>query len=112
MSDHRCYLVGPTLPADERPWPTMWEQEPDECEEAHDWELVLLAADGQHRVRIEEVVRCRDCHKPRCGHSIDADPCILVRHHPGDHLLCATTARFPSRFTASGRIGAALGEEG
>lgn len=94
MSDHRCYEVGPTLAADERPWPLGWESQHyldefgNEC--THEWELVLLAADGQRRVRVEEVVRCRECLVPRCGHSIDEDPCILERHHRGEHYLCST----------------------
>lgn len=50
------------------------------------WENCLLAADGIHRTRIEEVIRCQACHAPRCGHSVDDDPCMLVRHHGGLHL--------------------------
>lgn len=94
MSDHRCYEIGPTLAADERPWPITWESQPyrdelgNEC--THDtWELVLLAADGRRRVRVEEVVRCRECHSPRCGHSTDEDPCILARHHRAEHQTCS-----------------------
>lgn len=83
--DHRGYVIGPTLAADERPWPIDWESHVDE-ECPHEWELVLLAADGLHRVRVEECVRCIECHVPRCGHSTDEDPCILRRHHHGDHV--------------------------
>jgi len=83
--DHRGYSIGPTLAADERPWPIGWESHVDEaC--PHDWELVLLAADGRRRVHVEECVRCELCHVPRCGHSTDEDPCDLRRHHSGDHL--------------------------
>lgn len=98
MSDHRCYEMGPTLAADEAPWPIMWESKPyrdvlnNEC--THDtWELVLLEADGLHRVHIEEAVRCRECHVPRCGHSTDDDPCVLERHHRGEHLPCSEWQR-------------------
>lgn len=84
-ADHRGYRIGPTLPATEHPWPIGWESEVDEdC--LHEWELVLLAADGRHRVRVEEVVRCELCHVPRCGHSTDPDPCSLRRHHVGAHM--------------------------
>lgn len=87
MTDHRGYLIGPTLPATQSPWPLGWEQDPtiDDC--PHEWELVFLAADGQRRTRIEEVVRCVECHVPRCGHSTDEDPCALRRHHQGKHFL-------------------------
>lgn len=90
-TDHRGYVIGPTLEATERPWPIDWESNPyrdefgNEC--THDvWELVLLAADGRHRVRVEECVRCQECLAPRCGHSTDEDPCILERHHRFDHM--------------------------
>jgi hypothetical protein len=82
------YTMGPTLAPDESPWPTMWEQDDptvDACPHST-WECCLLAADGLHRTRIEEVVRCVECHAPRCGHSMDEDPCMLVRHHRGLHF--------------------------
>jgi hypothetical protein len=78
--------VGPALAADERPWPLGWERDPQVAACPHEWETVLLAADGLHRTRTEEVVRCRDCHAPRCGHTVDPDPCDLVRHHDGPHF--------------------------
>ena len=81
------YRIGPTIPADESPWPIQWEQDPRiDDGHAHDWENCLLAADGQHRTRIEEVVRCAVCLVPRCGHSIDEDPCMERRHHTGLHF--------------------------
>lgn len=81
------YTVGPTLPATEEPWPVQWEQDPRiDDGHPHQWECVLLAADGVHRTRIEEVVRCSVCLAPRCGHSIDPDPCMERRHHSGLHV--------------------------
>lgn len=81
------YQVGPTLAPDEPPWPTGWEQDPRiDDGHAHDWETCLLAADGRKRTRVEEVVRCSVCHAPRCGHSIDPDPCMERRHHRGLHV--------------------------
>jgi len=78
------YTEGPTLAHDEKPWPIMWEQEVDEtC--AHEWERCLLL-DGRQRCAMENVVRCRLCHVPRCGHSEDEDPCIERRHHDGMHI--------------------------
>ena len=98
MSKFGCYAMGPTLAPSERPWPITWESNPyrdefgNEC--THDvWELCLLATDGQHRGRFEEVVRCRECHVPRCGHSMDEDPCILVRHHREKHMTCSEWGR-------------------
>ena len=88
---HTGYTVGPTIPATEEPWPIQWERDPSvlACE-FHEWESCLLAADGLHRTRVEEVVRCRHCHAPRCGHNVDADPCVMVRHHhPEPHVLAS-----------------------
>ena len=34
----------------------------------------------------ERMVICQGCYAPRCGHSDEADPCILPRHHPELHL--------------------------
>lgn len=87
---HVGYEVGPLIPATESPWPIGWESDPTVvlCDEerGHKWESCLLAADGLHRVRVEEVVRCGWCHAPRCGHTGDPDPCIEVRHHSGPHV--------------------------
>jgi hypothetical protein len=84
---HVGYQVGPILPADESPWPIGWEHDAMvlACDHSR-WESCLLAADGRHRTRVEEVVRCVDCHAPRCGHTADPDPCIEVRHHHGPHV--------------------------
>lgn len=84
--DPRGYSVGPTLAAGEAPWPLGWESDPAVVECGHEWETVLLAADGLHRALMEEVVRCSECHAPRCGHSTDDDPCDLERHHDGPHF--------------------------
>ena len=81
------YKIGPTIPATELPWPYLWEQDPKiDDGHAHDWECCLLAADGLHRVRIEEIVRCAVCLAPRCGHSGDDNPCMERRHHQGLHF--------------------------
>jgi hypothetical protein len=80
------YSVGPTLAPGEPPWPGMWEQDPRiDDGHAHVWECCLLAADGLHRLWIEEIVRCAVCLAPRCGHSIDDDPCMERRHHRACH---------------------------
>lgn len=82
------YSIGPTIPATEDPWPIGWEQDPRiDDGHAHEWESCLLAADGQHRTRIEEVVRCATCHAPRCGSSTDPDPCMKRRHHRDCHRM-------------------------
>jgi hypothetical protein len=79
------YTVGPTLPYPERPWPIGWETDPRiDDGHLHEWETVLLApGPGQ---RVEEVVRCVTCHAPRCGASVEADPCMERRHHRCPHL--------------------------
>lgn len=86
------YRVGPTLPGGEMPWPTDWESA--KCIDdghVHDWETVLLGTTDEFgnrvRHRIEEVVRCAICLAPRCGSSIDPDPCMCRRHHRTCHLL-------------------------
>jgi hypothetical protein len=78
------YEVGPTLAPGEAPW-CSWESDPriDDGHQ-HRWECVLLAPSLGHR--LEEVVRCKVCHAPRCGHSMDEDPCMLRRHHLRWHL--------------------------
>jgi hypothetical protein len=81
------YKIGPTLAPDQLPWPIRWEQDPHiDDGHAHDWECCLLEADGLHRTRMEEVVRCAICLAPRCGHSIDEPPCMERRHHSGIHI--------------------------
>lgn len=80
------YQVGPTLPPGEAPWPVGWEQDPAiDDGHRHEWETVLLGA--TERQRVEEVVRCRICCAPRCGHSTDPDPCMERRHHRSCHRL-------------------------
>lgn len=91
--EHRGYTIGPTLNADEPAWPLGWEQNPEIDDCPHEWEVVLLAADGRRRTRIEEVVRCSECHVPRCGHSADEDPCSLRRHHTGSHFPMSAVNR-------------------
>lgn len=82
------YTEGPTLHHDEQPWPVMWEHgavpELDVC--AHEWERILLLADGPQRYATEEAVRCARCHVPRCGHTTDPDPCMERRHHKTLHI--------------------------
>jgi hypothetical protein len=84
------YAVGPTLPPDQYPfkndgWPN-WEQDPHVDDgHHHEWESVLLEADGKKRLWVEEVIRCADCHAPRCGYSSDPDPCMERRHHRWAH---------------------------
>ena len=80
------YTVGPTLPAEEAPWPSMWEQDPAiDDGHKHRWESCLLAAvdeSGQRRrYQVEEVIRCAVCQAPRCGDSGEDDPCMKRRHH-------------------------------
>ena len=78
------YVEGPTLRDDEDPWPLRWESSVNEsC--AHVWERVTLLA-GPRRWQAEQVIRCRLCRVPRCGHSNDADPCMERRHHDGLHI--------------------------
>ena len=84
------YVIGPTLLPEEYPFQNdgvpNWEQDKRiDDGHPHEWESVLLMADGRHRVRMEEVVRCIDCHAPRCGYSTDPDPCMGRRHHREDH---------------------------
>lgn len=90
MSNRGGYIIGPTLAPSESPFPNGWERSAVVAVCPHTtWECVLLKADGRQRVRIEEVVRCTECHAPRCGHSTDDDPCMLVRHHGGLHLYAS-----------------------
>ena len=78
------YIVGPTLMPGERPWPDQWETSETVAACPHDtWESVLLRP---RYLRVEEVVRCAACHAPRCGHTGDPDPCLLVRHHRAHHV--------------------------
>lgn len=68
----------------------------------HDWwEFrlgdVLQPAHG--RDPDERMVICRSCYVPRCGYTIDPDPCMLPRHHPERHLYASgaveSTASWP-----------------
>lgn len=94
------YREGPTLAHNEPPWPIGWEwewgwnpDEPDKSKPAgriddghpHEWERCLLLA-GPRRHMQEHVVRCAACHAPRCGDSVDADPCMERRHHTSLHI--------------------------
>lgn len=80
------YACGPTLYPWQAPWPQRWESDPaiESC--AHRWERVHLLADGKYRRFEEHVVRCADCHAPRCGYTQDEDPCMERRHHRGVHI--------------------------
>lgn len=78
----RGYWIAPDLPAGEPPWPVGWEQrDNDTC--LHQWERVVITT---RRHDPEPVVRCRECHVPRCGSSTDHDPCMERRHHRTVHL--------------------------
>ena len=37
----------------------------------------------------EHMVICKGCFVPRCGHSTEADPCILPRHHSELHITAS-----------------------
>lgn len=80
----RGYWLGPTLEPGALPWPTSWEQVPnlDDC--PHEWERVVQRFRGERA--DEPVIRCRNCSAPRCGDSMDADPCMERRHHRTTHL--------------------------
>lgn len=83
----RGYILGGSLPPDVPPWPLRWESDPRiDDGHAHEWECVLLQADGRRRRFVEEVVRCAACHAPRCGGSTDDDPCMERRHHRDLHV--------------------------
>lgn len=78
------YQVGPNLALGEEPWPIGWEWMDEVKACPHNvWESVLI---HPRYSRIEECIRCRACHAPRCGHSADPDPCMLVRHHKTHHV--------------------------
>lgn len=55
----------------------------------HWWEFRLGDVIESYRLRDpdERMVICRGCYVPRCGHTTEADPCILPRHHPELHLM-------------------------
>jgi hypothetical protein len=72
------------LAAGVKPWPESWEFRPgiDDCD--HQWQIaVVTSADT---IVSEAVVRCVDCFSPRCGSSVNRDPCMLRRHHEHNHL--------------------------
>lgn len=77
--------VGPTLDqVGDRPW-DRWEQDPHVHDgHEHVWESVLLVPPAHFH--LEEVVRCEDCHAPRCGDLHEEHPCLLVRHHRDPHM--------------------------
>jgi hypothetical protein len=54
------------------------------CE--HEWVTVRVGDVQAHPSDPDEpMVYCTCCHAPRCGHSGDADPCLLPRHHLQPH---------------------------
>lgn len=82
----RGFRLGRTLDQNERPWPIGWESlEVIDDGHAHEWELVTIPA-RYPGGRGESVIRCASCHVPRCGHSLDRDPCMERRHHNGLHI--------------------------
>lgn len=75
--------VGPNLAPGESPFPHRWERDEAVLACPHnEWETVLVQPRPKH---IEECVRCVQCHAPRCGHTRDEDPCLMVRHHVTHH---------------------------
>lgn len=81
------YAAGPTLQPRERPWPYLWESDPQiDDGHAHEWQRVHLIGDGKARRHTEDVIRCAVCRAPRCGDSTDFDPCMERRHHDGLHI--------------------------
>jgi hypothetical protein len=54
---------------------------------AHRWTLLRLGDVLEHPHDPDERhVICAGCYVPRCGSSIDPDPCVLPRHHECLHL--------------------------
>jgi hypothetical protein len=53
----------------------------------HDWWEFRLGDVVEHPSGSpdERMVICRVCYVPRCGHTGDADPCYLPRHHREPH---------------------------
>lgn len=55
----------------------------------HDWwvfQLGEVLAPGACRDPEEWMVICRACYVPRCGHTGEIEPCLLPRHHRGEHV--------------------------
>lgn len=80
MGPYRGAVQGPVLATGAHPFPAFWEQSDGVKACPHlVWEHVLVTT---HTGAGNEVcIRCRICRAPRCGHSDDPDPCMLVRHH-------------------------------
>jgi len=52
----------------------------------HRWTVIRVGdAHPGHRNPDEKMVICKGCFVPRCGHSDEPNPCLLPRHHEGDH---------------------------
>lgn len=79
----RGYWLSDDLAPDESPWPLLWEQQRWIDDHSHTWERVVVHRRG---LRLEQVVRCLNCHVPRCGHSDERNPCMERRHHGGVHI--------------------------
>lgn len=81
------YDHGP-LVFDGSPFAPGWEQSPALDNHPHLWERCLRVwlDDEGNVLRWEPVVRCRVCRCPRCGSSVDPDPCMERRHHAGLHI--------------------------
>lgn len=57
---------------------------------AHSWwefRLGDVLAEGGMHDPDERFVICRACYVPRCGPTVDSDPCLLPRHHREAHLF-------------------------
>jgi hypothetical protein len=79
----RGYWLGDDLAPDESPWPLLWESKPWIDDHGHTWERVVIHRRG---TKPEPVVRCINCHVPRCGDSNEKNPCMERRHHRTVHI--------------------------
>ena len=66
----------------------------------HRWWVFQVGDVVEHCANPNEMmVICQGCFVPRCGHTIDPDPCMLWRHHGGTHVL-ASGKRVPEEQAA------------
>lgn len=90
-ASYKGAVQGPILAVGTPPFAKGWQQSPVVATCPHlVWEHVLVTTtDGRGN---EVCIRCKFCQAPRCGHSTDVDPCMLVRHHriPREHAPFST----------------------